>query len=267
MTSSLSHILNTFIVFGLVVTSSNAFQQHAYVRSTRNVALPLLQSSTRLQSTAPTLTPIQQQRRSTLLSRNGPYFKLERYGGKVEFGSTANLVTKLTHEPSQEMIAGWLSDERRVALSIWDPKLITDMGKSVYQLRVMTLQFITIQLQPTVELKMWTDSHNGLPVFSLQSIAFDPNLQILPGISVNADSLGIVIEVAGDLRPTEDGKGVMGKISFQTAGELPPPMRLLPEPAFKAASDSICDTITKFAVESFQRGAIAKYKEYVATQQ
>jgi len=192
---------------------------------------------------------------------------MDRFAGKVEFGSTANLVTQLSQTPNQDLIAGWLSDERRVALSIWDPKLVSEKGNAIFQLQVMQLQFVTITLAPTVDVKMWTSQRNNLPVFSLQSIAFDPNLQILPGVGVKADSLGIVIEVVGDLRPTEDGKGVMGKIAFQSGGELPPPMRLLPEPALKAATDTICDTVTKFAIQSFQQGAIAKYQEYAATQQ
>jgi hypothetical protein len=205
---------------------------------------------------------MQQQRRSTLLGRNGPYFQLNRMTGKVEFGSTANLVTQLDKTGSQELIAGWLSDERRVALSIWDPKLIKELGDSVYQLQIMTLQFVTIQLSPTVDVKMWTENDSELPVFSLHSMSFDPNLQILPGIGVSAQSLGIVIEVAGELRPTQDGTGVTGRISFQTRGDLPPPMRLLPETVLKAASDSINETVSRFAVRSFQRGAAAKYGEF-----
>lgn len=247
-------LVNLCLALSLIVVVSNAFQQHV-----RTVAFS---TSTRLQSTAPALTPLQQQRRSALLKRNGPYFELNRMTGKVEFGSTANLVTQLDKTGNQEMIAGWLSDERRVALSIWDQNLITELGDSVYQLQVMTLQFVTIQLAPTVDIKMWTENESELPVFSLHSMSFDPNLQILPGIGLSAQSLGIVIEVAGELRPTQDGKGVTGRITFQTRGDLPPPMRLLPEPILKAASDSINETVSRFAVRSFQRGAVAKYGEF-----
>ena len=101
------------------------------------------------------------------------------------------------------------------------------------------------------------------PVFSLQSVNFDPNIQVLPGLRISADSLGIIIEVVGELRPTKDGKGVVGDIAFQTSGELPPPMRLLPEPALKAASDTINKTIVNFAIQSFQKGATAKYREFL----
>lgn len=258
------------ILLSLLLWTSNAFQPQTFVLggNRRVTTSPIKTTRLQLSSSAPTLTPQQQERRTILLNRNGPYFKLDRFSGRVEFGSTANLVTQLSQTPNKELISGWLSDERRVALSIWDPQLITELGKSVYQLQVMQLQFVTITLAPTVDVKMWTTvDSSDLPSFSLQSISFDPNLQILPGIGVNADSLGIVIEVVGDLRPTQDGMGVTGKIAFESGGELPPPMRLLPEPALKAASDTICDTVTQFAIQSFQQGAIAKYKEYAAQQE
>ena len=206
--------------------------------------------------------------RETILQRNGAHFKLNRFGGKVEFGSTANLVTKLDGS-DKESIIEWLSDEKRVALSIWDEKLLKDLGNSIYRLQLMTLQFVTIQLAPSVDNRMWIekDAKDGVPVFKLQSIDFDPNIQLLPGLNIPAESLGIRIEVVGELRPSKDGKGVEGRIGFVSGGDLPPPMRLLPEPALKSASDLICKTVTDFAIMSFQNGARAKYQEFLKTRQ
>jgi len=200
--------------------------------------------------------------RSKILQRNGPHFKLNRFSGRVEFGSTANLVTTLP-DANPKSTATWLSDERRVALSIWDENLLQDLGSSMYRLELMTLQFVTIQLAPRVDARMWTEvDANGTPTFKLQSEGFDPNIQLLPGMNIPASALGIEIEVVGELRPSNDGKGVTGKIGFVSGGELPPPMRLLPETALKGASDTICKTVSDFAIQSFQNGARKKYKEF-----
>ena len=211
-------------------------------------------------------------RRRVLLSRRGPHFQLDRFSGKVEFGATANLITKLDNDPNPEAIATWLKDGRGLALSIWDEKLMAEIGDNTYRLQTMKLQFVTIQLSPSVDMKMWTKSERKTgsdttsPVFSLQSVGFDPNIQLFPGMGVPAESLGIIIEVVGELRPMANGLGVEGIISFQTTGTLPPPMRLLPETALRLASDTICNTIVKFASESFQKGAIGKYREFRSTQ-
>ena len=214
-------------------------------------------------------------RRKALLSRTGPHFKLERMSGSIEFGATANLVTQLegividgnkaaAAPPTSESIAAWLEDERGLALSIWDPKLTKDLGNSVYRLQIMTLQFVTLMLAPWVDVQMKTVmSEQQQPVFTLQSVSFDPNIQILPGMRINADALGIVIEVAGLLQQSADGRSVTGGIAFQTTGNLPPPMRLLPDQVLKATSDTINNTVVNFAVQSFQKGAKANFKEFL----
>lgn len=220
------------------------------------------------------LSTAQEARRKELLVRNGPYFTLNRLRGDVEFGSSAKLVTQLDDQPNPTGIAEWLSDGRGLALSIWDETMMKDIGNSIYRLQTMKLQFVTIQLSPSVDVQMWTQldpsssssSSIGEPVFYLHSVDFDPNIQLLPGVGISASSLGLHIDVVGELRPSRDGKGVNGVISFATKGTLPPPMRVLPESLLKMASDTINDTIVSFAVASFQKGAIRKYKEFLATQ-
>jgi len=192
------------------------------------------------------------------------HFDINRMKGVVEFGAATDLVTNFGNSDI-DSISRWLSDERGVALSIWDEKMLKDLGDSVYRLQLMSLQFVTIQLSPHVDVRMWTDNSgepNSSPLFQLDSVSFDPNIQVLPGIGVSAESLGIEIKVVGELRPSKDGKGVTGRIGFRSSGILTPPMRLLPEPALKLATITINRTITEFAVRSFQRGAIAHYRDF-----
>eukprot|EP01083_Nonionella_stella_P112130 329462_1 len=209
------------------------------------------------------LSAISSPNRETILGRSGQHFKLNRFSGKVEFGSTAALVTSLDNADI-ESVSEWLSDEKRVAFAVWDEGMIEEMGDNIYKLKLMPLQFVTIQLAPEVDNRMWTeiDPSNGNPVFKLQSIDFDPNIQVLPGLNVPASSLGIDIEVVGELRPSRNGNGVEGKIGFVSSGNLTPPMRLLPEQALKLASNVICKTISDFAISSFQKGARSKYREF-----
>ena len=83
-------------------------------------------------------------------------------------------------------------------------------------------------------------------------------------MQISAETLGIVIEVAGQLQATKDGKGVTGKIAFQTSGKLPGPPLLLPESALKGASDTINKTVTDFAVRSFQAGTKKNFASFLA---
>jgi Protein of unknown function (DUF1997) len=236
-------------------------------------AVPLSRRTTR--SASALFATSSSTNRKVLLSRTGPHFKVDRISGKIEFGATANLVTQLPPSPEQpsttNMIDLWLLDENRgLAMSIWDPKLMKDLGNNIYRLQIMTLQFVTITLAPWVDVQMVTtttvptnDKQSQKPEFIVQSIGFDPNIQILPGMRINGNALGIVIDVAGVLRPGADGTSVTGAIAFQTSGNLPPPLRILPDAILKSASDTINTTIVNFAIQSFQKGAKMNYQQFV----
>lgn len=204
--------------------------------------------------------PWSERERQTILSRNGEHFKLDRMRGNIEFGSSSRIQTILDGA-DEAAVKRWLSDDKQIAMSIWDPKLIKEVDPKVYRLKLMKLMFVTIQLSPHVDVRMYEEG--GGSSFKLESVAFDPNIQILPGVGVSADQLGILIDVVGELYPSRDGKGVDGKIGFVTKGELPPPMRLLPEQALKSSLSTINRTITNFAISNFQRGARDKFREFL----
>lgn len=195
--------------------------------------------------------------------------------GRIEFGASAKLVTQLQESSDDDTctnldtIEAFLRDVQGLALSIWEEDMIEPQGNDVYRLQIMALRFVTLELAPWVDVEMKTvtaqsvkDSNRRFPLFLMQSINYEPNLQVIPGLRVSAESMGIVIHVAGEMRPTTDGTGVTGKIAFATTGVLPGPLRILPENVLKAASDSINQTIVDFAVTSFQRGAKRKYLEF-----
>lgn len=206
-------------------------------------------------------------KRAKILNRRGQHFDQDNWKGTIEFGYTANLQTSLENAKS-ETILKWLEDETLVATSIWDKELMKDLGKKVYRLQLMTLQFVTIQLAPSVDVLMWTERDAaGKPVFKLESVAYDPNVQLIPGVSIDAKSLGIKIEVMGELRLSDDGKGLSGEIGFVSGGSLPPPMRLMPKPAFQAATGLINKTVSDFAVRSFQKGAKENFGKFQRAQE
>ena len=123
-----------------------------------------------------------------------------------------------------------------------------------------------------VDVKMWLDVESrtrpsgavvNIPVFRLHSVGFDTNVSLPPGLgTVSADSLGIDIEVAGELRPAPNGRGLKGRIGFVTRGNLTPPIKILPEGVLRAAGLTVCRTVKDFAVRSFVDGATAKYKSF-----
>ena len=225
----------------------------------------------RLFSSVPKTSSTFEAKRAKILNRpNGEHFELDVLDGSIEFGSTATLVTTLESSPrAAPVIENWLSKEQLVAASIWDEKLMQRLGDNVYRLELMTLQFVTISLAPRVDVLMWTEKSTAskydgsyASIFKIESISFDPNIKILPGIGLTASSLGIQIEVAGELGLSEDGKGLSGAVGFTSRGILPAFMRILPRSILRGAVDLINRKVVNFAVQCFQKGAATEYGQY-----
>ena len=98
--------------------------------------------------------------RDAIINRNGEYFKLDRMRGDIQFGSCSRISTSLQGADASS-IQRWLSNDKAVAMSIWDEKLIQEVEPQVYRLKLMTLMFVTIQLAPHVDVRMWTDKRSG----------------------------------------------------------------------------------------------------------
>ena len=97
--------------------------------------------------------PWSERERQTILSRNGEHFKLDRMRGNIEFGSSSRIQTILDGA-DEAAVKRWLSDDKQIAMSIWDPKLIKEVEPKVYRLKLMTLMFVTIPLSPHVDVRM-----------------------------------------------------------------------------------------------------------------
>jgi len=243
-----------------------SFTSYKTAFTTNNKCTPKVRSSatTTTAVKASSSSKYASKNRESILSReNGQNFAFNRFTGKVEFGSTANLITKLeSTNQNVNTIRKWISNVDQIATSIWDRNLLTNLGNSVYRLQLMDLKFISIGLAPHVDTYMWTTvMEDEEPLFQLQSVDFNPNIKVM-GLNVSPSSLKIQIEVVGEMRPSKDGTGVTGKIGFVTSGKLPPPMVILPDIVLKQAGGLISSTVTKFVVRSFEKGAIASYREF-----
>lgn len=209
----------------------------------------------------------------TLTRRDdGHHFRLDRFTGKIAFGYITDITTKLTETPTPSSISNWLSNAERVASAIWDEDLVDDLGQQRYRLKLMNIKFVTINMRPEVDILMWTEQEkiNGKGediVFFIESVGFEPNLKLLPGVNLSSKSLGIKIDVAGELRVSSDGMGLTGKIGFVTSGNLPPPLRVLPSPTLTSAARIINRQIADFAVKSFQTGARREYNTFRLTEE
>jgi hypothetical protein len=84
---------------------------------------------------------------------------------------------------------------------IWDPTKILPLGNDTCRLSVVKLEFIIFTVQPTVDMFMRTEYANNdieKPIFMIESIKFDPNVQILPSpFNMNNNNNNINVQSLG----------------------------------------------------------------------
>mmetsp|Transcript_25011 Transcript_25011/g.51996 ORF Transcript_25011/g.51996 Transcript_25011/m.51996 type:complete len:295 (-) Transcript_25011:134-1018(-) len=228
-------------------------------------------SSSRTQQQRPKSTV--DARRKELFSKKEAFFSLNRRTGRIEFGApvpleTSNLPT--TTSSSSDLISSWIRDSDAFGMSMWQESHLTKLEQDVFRLGLLTLQFVNLKFEPWVDVRVKTvKDSKGSPVFTLQSIGYNPNpkeISFIPGMpaSLTLDdvvkNLDIGVEVVGQIRGTSNG--ARGRMVYVVTGKLPSALLLFPDPLLRGAGDTISKEVVEFAQKSFRTGTSAKFPEY-----
>jgi len=211
---------------------------------------------------------------------NKNYSSFDRFSGDVQFGHVEKVNIELPASPSADSISSWLKQEDRIAYAIWDKDRLTTLSaeEKLYKLRLITLQFLTFELQPDVDVLMWSEydenDDTSEVVFYFESVGFEPNFNY--GLTSSSRKtkntkgqslpMQMKIDVAGEMRVSSDGKGLEGTFGFTTTGKLPAPLRVTPRSALYAAGSAISNKIADFAIQSFNEGTKREFADYLQEQ-
>eukprot|EP00594_Rhizosolenia_setigera_P012536 CAMPEP_0178964964 /NCGR_PEP_ID=MMETSP0789-20121207/15991_1 /TAXON_ID=3005 /ORGANISM="Rhizosolenia setigera, Strain CCMP 1694" /LENGTH=300 /DNA_ID=CAMNT_0020649841 /DNA_START=294 /DNA_END=1196 /DNA_ORIENTATION=- len=212
---------------------------------------------------------------------NKNYSSFDRFSGDVQFGHVEKVNIELPTSPSADSISSWLKQEDRIACAIWDKDRLTTLSAEtkLYKLRLITLQFLTFELQPDVDVLMWSEydenDDTSEVVFYFESVGFEPNF--IYGLTSSSRKtkntkgqslpMQMKIDVAGEMRVSFDGKGLEGTFGFTTTGKLPAPLRVTPRSALYAAGSAISNKIADFAIQSFNEGTKREFENYLQEEQ
>ncbi|MDJ0598673.1 MAG: DUF1997 domain-containing protein [Crocosphaera sp.] len=126
----------------------------------------------------------------------------------------------------------YLRQPQRLVKAIADPKLMEPLSDHEFRLKMRSLNFMDLyHFQPTVILGVWSDSKGT--VF-LRSQDCD-----IRGIDYINDRFSLTLK--GKLCPQEkEGKTYLqGQANLKVEVDLPPPLRLTPEPLLKVTGNSL----------------------------
>jgi hypothetical protein len=164
-------------------------------------------------------------------------------------------------------IEHYLRQPQRLIQAITDPKRIEPLGQSVYRLSLRPLSFLGIRIEPTADLRVWTQSDGTL---RLQSVACEVKV---PGyLSYVNQSFSMALE--GRLKPERQTGGsvpsstaLRGKAHLAVQVELPAPIKFMPDSVLDSAGRTFLNGILSTIQHRIERQLVEDYRAWaVATQ-
>ena len=132
-------------------------------------------------------------------------------------------------------IQHYLRQPQRLVRALADSSRIEQLSEEYFRLKMRPLSFMTLSIQPTVDMKVWAASDGTV---HLQSVACD-----IRGIEYINDRFSL--NLIGKLSPYQhNGKTFLkGIANLEVQVELPPPFWLTPKPLLEATGNGLLKSV------------------------
>ncbi|BAZ15525.1 hypothetical protein NIES4071_73970 [Calothrix sp. NIES-4071] len=177
------------------------------------------------------------------------------------------MVTKFTASQSVEIpvpeqpvpIGHYLRQRRRLVNALTDPSRIQQISDEVFRLRMRPLSFMSLSVQPTVDMRVWAESNGTI---RLQSIA----CEILGFEYINQR---FALSLQGFLIPEQIGTGtrLRGRADLQVEVDFPPPFCFTPKPILETTGNSLLKSVLLTVKQRLLHQLLADYNDWVKSTQ
>lgn len=132
-------------------------------------------------------------------------------------------------------IQHYLRQPKRLVQALVDVNRIEQLSEEVFRLKMRPLAFMTLSIQPTVDMRVWADSDGTV---NLESVACQ-----IRGIEYINQRFALNLK--GRLSPYQiNGTTYLkGKADLQVQVELPPPFWLTPKPILEATGNGLLKSV------------------------
>src|SRR5689334_3835549 len=144
------------------------------------------------------------------------------------------MATKFTASQSVEIavpqqpipIQHYLRQPQRLVNALVDSSRIQQLSEEVFRLKMRPLAFMSVSIQPTVDMRVWAES-NG--IIYLRSLSCEI-------VGLDYINQRFTLNLQGHLSPYQQSTGtrLQGKADLEVQVDLPPPFSLTPKPILEA---------------------------------
>jgi Protein of unknown function (DUF1997) len=152
----------------------------------------------------------------------------------------------------------YLRQPHRLITSLAASSQIEDLGADVFRLKMRPLTFMMLNLQPTVDMKVWAESDGTVHLRSLRAE--------VRGIEYINQRFSL--NLVGKLQPSlVNGKThLQGKADLEVLVELPPVLMFTPKPILETTGNGLLKSVLLTVKQRLAYQLLADYQAW-ATQQ
>ena len=131
-------------------------------------------------------------------------------------------------------IQHYLRQPQRLVNALVDPSQIEQLSEDCFRLKMRPLTFMTLSIQPTVDLKVWAEPKGTI---HLQSMACEIR-------GIDYINQRFTLNLKGHLSPCHNNETYLkGKADLEVIVELPLPFSLTPTPILEAAGNGLLKSV------------------------
>jgi len=176
------------------------------------------------------------------------------------------MATKFTASESVEIavpeqpipIQHYLRQPQRLVKALVDNSRIEQLSEEVFRLKMRPLSFMSLSIQPTVDMRVWAES-NG--IIYLRSLG----CEILGFEYINQR---FTLNLKGYLSPKEFSTGtrLQGIADLEVLVDFPPPFSFTPKPILEATGNALLKSVLLSVKQRLLNQLLADYRYWVISQ-
>lgn len=171
---------------------------------------------------------------------------------------TASLSVEIAVPKQPIPIQHYLRQPQRLVHALVDNSRIQQLSEDVFRLKMRPLSFMSVSLQPTVDMRVWAESNGNIYLRSV-------GCEILGIEYINQR---FALNLKGYLLPSQLSTEtcLQGKADLEVKVELPPPFSFTPKPILEATGNGLLKSVLLTVKQRLQHQLLADYRRWVITQ-
>lgn len=171
---------------------------------------------------------------------------------------TASQSVKISVPQQPIPIEHYLRQPQRLVNALVDQNRIYQISEEVFRLKMRPLSFMSLSIQPTVDMRVWVESHG---IINLRSVG----CEILGFDYINQR---FALNLEGHLRAYQSSNDttLQGQADLEVYIELPPPFSLTPKPILETTGNGLLKSVLLTVRQRLMYQLIADYRLWIKSQ-